>query len=161
MMQPYFSHFVFEAIDQCDLTNELSLGLLRRWTALIAEAPGSLKEVWFGFDCDYSHAWGGTPAYQLSARILGVEPLEPGFRVVSVAPALGNLERIEGVTPTPFGNVNVVVERMPVGVLIEVDSPAGVGIEVSGRRMLIEEPSQIIAPSTERGTRKILLGAQS
>ena len=62
--QPYFMHFIFNALAKTNLFNKYGITQLERWNTLMLENPSGLKEVWNGFDCDYSHAWGGTPTYQ-------------------------------------------------------------------------------------------------
>ncbi|MBP5300710.1 MAG: hypothetical protein J6Y80_04830, partial [Victivallales bacterium] len=74
--QMYFCHFVFEALRKCNLMEELGFDLLRRWIPGVEEHPTGLKESWH---CgDYSHAWGGTPAYQFVHSVVGFEPTAPG-----------------------------------------------------------------------------------
>ena len=104
-VQPYFMHFVFQALHQAGLFSSVALGEMRRWKVLLDEHPGSLKEGWdFG---DYSHAWSATPAYQLSAHVLGVLPLAPGFSQVSIRPMLGDLQWASGAVPTPGGLIEL------------------------------------------------------
>jgi len=52
--------------------------------AIYDECPKGLKEGWIQlhYKFDYSHAWGGTPMYQLPARISGLEILEPGMKKI-------------------------------------------------------------------------------
>lgn len=54
---------------------------------------------------DYSHAWGATPAVQLSRRVLGVTPQQAGFAAVQICPCLGDLDWAAGEVPTPHGPV--------------------------------------------------------
>ena len=106
--QPYFMHFIFNALAKTNLFNKYGITQLERWNTLMLENPSGLKEVWNGFDCDYSHAWGGTPTYQMPARILGVEPVEPGFKTFSFKPCLPeSLEEATGKIPTPYGSISV------------------------------------------------------
>lgn len=110
--QPYFMHFVFQALSKTELFQEYGFSQLMRWKQLLDENASGLKEVWYGFDCDYSHAWGGTPTYQLPAKILGVIPIKPGFEEVSFQPSLPKeLTWAKGVVPTPNGRITVQVER--------------------------------------------------
>ena len=56
-VQPYFMHFVFEALHKSGLFAEFGFQEIRKWKVLLDEHPSSLKECWdMG---DYSHAWGG------------------------------------------------------------------------------------------------------
>ena len=76
-VQPYFMHYVFDALDRAGLFEKYGNSQLRRWKVMLDECEWSLKEIWTdgGFPCDHSHAWGGTPVYQLGARVLGVKPV--------------------------------------------------------------------------------------
>ncbi|PHV71692.1 hypothetical protein CS063_03785 [Sporanaerobium hydrogeniformans] len=109
--QPYFMHFVLEAIHHAGLFNEQGLKQIRRWKRLLEENEATLKEVWEGFDCDYSHAWGGTPTYQLPSKVLGIRPLKSAFEEVLIMPQMGDLEWAEGSIPLPTGNLQVRVEQ--------------------------------------------------
>ena len=53
------------------------------------------------------HAWGASPIYLIGKYFLGVRPTKPGYEEYEVRPALGNLKRMQGSVPTPFGEVNV------------------------------------------------------
>ena len=60
-----------------------------------------------GFRHSFCHGWASGPTAWMSQHVLGIEPLEPGCRKVSVKPHLGNLEWAEGTYPTPMGNIYV------------------------------------------------------
>jgi alpha-L-rhamnosidase len=103
--QPYFLHYVFEALVRTNTFNEYGFALLKRWETLHAEHRSSLKECW---NCgDYSHAWGGTPAWQIARSILGIEPAEPGYRKIHFHPNFGSLEFAIGEVPTIHGPIHV------------------------------------------------------
>lgn len=101
--QPYFMHFVFGALAHAGLFNEHAAMLMRRWQ--VVEDTQSFCEMWDAGD--YSHAWQCTPLYQLSARVLGVTPLSPGFAEIGIAPHSCDLEWAKGSIPTPHGDVVV------------------------------------------------------
>ena len=103
--QMYFCHFVFEALRRCGLMEELGFDLLKRWIPVVAEHPTGLKESWH---CgDYSHAWGGTPAYQFIHSVVGFEPTAPGCKRVRFLPAPGPLKRLHTEIPTIHGPIIV------------------------------------------------------
>lgn len=106
-MQPYFMHFALEAVWKTGLFSLYGLQMLRRWVPMVEACSKGLQEGWYkpeeGYAFDYSHAWGGTPAYQLPARLLGLEMLEPGFRKVRLVPRLYGLKWAEIRLPTPLG----------------------------------------------------------
>jgi len=132
--QPYFMHFIFEALHHSNQFDRYGLDQIRRWKKLLDEHPTSWKETWnWG---DYSHAWSGTPTYQLSSKVLGVTPARPGFDVVSIRPIVGDLKWAHGKVPTPHGSVSVSWIRDNSGfeenVSIPVNSKAKVSIPKIG-----------------------------
>ena len=108
--QPYFMHFVLNALSKTGLFETFGLNQIRRWDELISENESGLKEVWYGFDCDYSHAWGGTPTYQLPAKILGVVPAAPGFKQIYFYTVPKELEWAAGTIPSPQGLISVTLK---------------------------------------------------
>ena len=79
----------------------------------------------------YSHGWSAGPTYILPAYVLGVRPLEPGFRRVLVEPNPTDLAWAEGRVPTPHGPVGVSWTRGEDAFRIEVEVPAGCTAQVS------------------------------
>ena len=83
-----------------------------------------------GFRHSLCHGWASGPTAFLSQTVLGVKPLEPGFKRVRLAPQLGNLKWAEGTYPTPFGPIHVRHERQADGsIKSKVDAPKGVEVE--------------------------------
>ncbi len=75
------------------------------------------------------HGWASGPAAWISENVLGVVPVEPGFKKASVKPFLGDLDWIEGAVPTPYGAIKVRCEKQADGSLkTEIDAPEGVEI---------------------------------
>ncbi len=108
---PYFYHFILDAVYESGLFAEFGIEILRKWTSLTEECDKGLKEVWDGFDCDYSHAWGGTPAYQLPARFSGLEIIEPGMKKIRLSPSSYGLDFAEICIPTPYGKINIRTDK--------------------------------------------------
>jgi hypothetical protein len=124
--QPYFMHFVLDALLHCGLFDSEALPQIRRWT--IDEETRTFQEMWT--DGDFSHAW-HTTLFQLSARVLGVTPLEPGFARVAIDPHPGDLHWARGVVPTPHGEVRVDWEKKDGRLRLNVSVPPGVKAEVA------------------------------
>lgn len=106
-IQPYFMHYVCEMAVKTGLWDKYALKLMHLWDRQAEDSPKGLKEGWGDFRGDYSHAWGGTPVYQLPIRMLGFEMLEPGFRKFRLEPRLFGLEWGEAGIPTPWGLLKV------------------------------------------------------
>ncbi len=85
---------------------------------------------YLGFRHSLCHGWASGPTAWLSQNVLGIKPLEPGFKRVRIAPQLGNLKWVEGAYPTPLGPIRVRHERKPDGTVAStVEAPPGIQIE--------------------------------
>ncbi len=84
---------------------------------------------YIGFRHSLCHGWASGPTAWLSENVLGITPLEPGFKRVRIVPQLGRLQWAEGAYPTPLGPIKVRHERQADGtVKSKVDAPAGVTV---------------------------------
>ena len=82
-----------------------------------------------GFRHSLCHGWASGPTSWLSRHVLGVEVVEPGCKVVRIAPNLGDLEWAEGSFPTPYGDIKVSHKKGADGkVTSKIDAPKGVKI---------------------------------
>lgn len=63
------------------------------------------------FRCSLCHGWASGPAPFVAKHILGVNPLEAGFKTALVKPQLGDLKYVHGTVPTPYGNIEITLER--------------------------------------------------
>ncbi|MCX6985257.1 MAG: alpha-L-rhamnosidase [Lentisphaerae bacterium] len=73
------------------------------------------------------HGWSGGPTAWLSEHLLGIKPLEPGFKEAQVRPQLAGLEWLEGAMPTPYGPIRVKAEKGVNGIVkFDVKKPAKV-----------------------------------
>lgn len=109
--QPYFAHFLFEALYKNDLSDKFALKLLERWKEPVRECEKGLVEGFISpdenYSFDHSHAWGGTPLYSLPKALTGFEVLEPGMKKVRVSPKLLGLESANVEIPTMYGTICV------------------------------------------------------
>ncbi len=106
--QPYFMHFVFGALGGAKLLDEHLMPQLQRWH--IEPDTQSFYEMWG--TGDLSHAWNASPLYQLSGVVLGVRPIQPGYKEFEVSPNLCGLEWAKGKVPTPHGEILVSCRRL-------------------------------------------------
>ncbi len=73
-------------------------------------------------DC---HAWASVLLYELPAVYLGVQPAEPGYRSVRIAPVPGHLTWAKGTAATPRGDIQVSWTRTREGLQCETVLPEG------------------------------------
>jgi alpha-L-rhamnosidase len=76
-----------------------------------------------------SHGWASGPTSWLTEHVLGVSVVEPGCRIIKIAPHLGDLSFVEGTFPTPFGIVKIKHTRMTNGeIKSEIHAPKEVKV---------------------------------
>ena len=107
-VQPYFMHYIFEALNKFGLFKKYGIDLINKWQVLVDDCEKGMREVWNnyeGYEIDYSHGWGATPTYQLPNKISGIEIIEPGFKKIRLTPNLYGLDWAEIKIPTPYGEI--------------------------------------------------------
>ena len=124
--QPWFMHWVFQALDHADRFNQYAPEQLQRWQVL--PDTQSFREMWNGGDT--SHGWCSTPLVQMSARILGVTPATPGFKTITVRPLPCGLSWARGTVPTPQGEVRVAWKKSAAGFQLDVTVPNGAEADI-------------------------------
>ncbi|HZS15499.1 MAG TPA: alpha-L-rhamnosidase C-terminal domain-containing protein [Candidatus Dormibacteraeota bacterium] len=136
--QPFFAHWLHQALAAAG-RHDLLLDSIRRWAPFLDTGDGTVWEFWREHTRRGSraHAWAATPAYDLSAFVLGVRPAAPGCAEVLVAPWFGPLRELRGTVPTPHGAVRVDLRRDGAGIAGSVELPPG----VRGRFAPVEAPA--------------------
>ena len=79
---------------------------------------------------DWNHAWGAAPANIIPRRLMGVEPLTPGFGTARIKPQLASLEWAEATIPTIRGAIRMEVENKADAYTLKVTIPANMDAEV-------------------------------
>ena len=74
----------------------------------------------------FCHGWTSGPAWQLPAWVVGVKPLEYGFKSIEIAPNLDTLDFAEATVPTPHGEMTARVERDGMDYTLYLDLPHGI-----------------------------------
>jgi alpha-L-rhamnosidase len=128
---------------------------LRSWYNMIRVGSTITMEAWddrFKPNQDWNHAWGAAPANIITRYLLGVRPLEAGFRKVLVRPMLGPLENVHARIPTIRGTISLSIDNRPAAPFeliltipanmtarVEVPLPERQGaVTVDGRRIPFE-----------------------
>lgn len=113
--QPYFAHYLFEAIFKHGMRDKYTLQLAEKWKTAVRECNKGLAEGFVtpepGYIFDHSHAWGGTPLYSVPKAIMGLEIKEPGMKTIEIAPSLIGLDYAKVQLVTAYGNVTVELEK--------------------------------------------------
>jgi alpha-L-rhamnosidase len=116
LVETTLSHSIykFEAmLQEPDKYADLVFGKIEEdWGYMLYQGATSFWETIKGA-ADFSdagslcHGWSAIPVYFYQAYVLGVKPLEPGFRSFRLNPAASVLDRASGRVPTPYGDIVV------------------------------------------------------
>jgi hypothetical protein len=84
------------------------LNCVQRWAEMLEANENTFRETWQIDDLtSMCHGWAATPTYDLSAEVLGVKPVVPGFMRCRIAPHPCDLSWARGIVPTPQGAIEV------------------------------------------------------
>ena len=134
----YGSQFLMDAVYN---GNDADYGLYlltsttdRSWYNMIRLGSTISLEAWdnkYKPNQDWNHAWGAVPANAIPRKLMGVEPIEPGFRKVRIKPQPSVLSYAELIMPTIRGNVKMSFNNMPETKFeMQLEIPANVVAEV-------------------------------
>ena len=109
----------------------LGQGATTFWEAYDLKQQGKEKYSFYGrpYAKSLCHAWSAGPAAFLPSEILGLRPLEDGWKRFTVDPNLGLLKWVSATVPTAFGNIMVDVN----GNNMTLNIPAGTVAEWNGK----------------------------
>ncbi|MBR1927008.1 MAG: family 78 glycoside hydrolase catalytic domain [Bacteroidales bacterium] len=132
----YGAQFLLEAL-YCGDAQDAALKLLtdtslRSWSNMLEVGSTITLEAWddsFKPNQDWNHLWGAAPGNIIPFKLMGVEPLEPGFSKVRIRPRPGSLTRAEMVLPTIRGQIFMGIENTESRKVVTVDLPANMDYE--------------------------------
>jgi len=129
-VQPYFQHYLLEAIEKHGLKEKYTLQVIHRWRRAIEDCNKGLVEGFFApeptYSFDHSHAWGGTPLCSLPKALTGISIQEAGYQKIKLQPSLLGLEWATVEIPTPYG---MIVCEMRQGCTPKITLPDGIVLE--------------------------------
>ncbi|MDR2036741.1 MAG: family 78 glycoside hydrolase catalytic domain [Bacteroidales bacterium] len=106
----------------------------RSWYNMIRAGSTITLEAWgrnYKPNLDWNHAWGAVPANIIPRKLMGIEPLEPGFRKIRIKPQPSSLSHAEIVVPSIRGNIKVSFNNTPgTKFEMEIEIPANTVAEV-------------------------------
>lgn len=175
----YGSQFLMDAIYEAG-DSDYGLSLLtsqddRSWYNMIRAGSTVTMEAWdnkYKPNQDWNHAWGAVPANIIPRKLMGVEPLQPGWDIFRVRPQISSLEWATVTVPTIKGAVQVscrqesseyIVElTVPGNTIAEVELPyvgkKRPGITVNGKSMHIKVTDGLLKlPPLHGGNHRIVL----
>ena len=88
----------------------LSSTQTRSWYNMIRSGSTVTIESWdnkYKINNSWTHGWSSSPAHLIPRKIMGIEPIEAGFKTVSIRPNLDGLSFADCLLPTIRGSVKV------------------------------------------------------
>jgi alpha-L-rhamnosidase len=126
----YGAQFLLEALFDHGRGDEalalMTAGGDRSWSHMIDQGATLTWEAWDGKykpNQDWNHAWGAAPANIIPRKLMGIEPLAPGFARILIQPRPTSLKWAEIRVPTVRGSLFVRFENQS-GYRLEVSIPA-------------------------------------
>lgn len=144
---PYFMMNVAHGLYRHGHVQSVLDFIRKRYACVIADGPGTLWEKWLliafrpdgTFDsCSACHGWGAMPLYFFIRSVLGVQPVEPGFRRIHIKPNLGDLEFAKGSIPTRDGRIEIELQKTDRGLHVQLKLPSGISAETHNGKVLAE-----------------------
>ena len=110
----YGAQFLLDAVFDNGM-EDYGLSLLtstekRSWYNMIQTGSTITTEAWdteYKSNQDWNHAWGAAAGNIIVRKLMGIEPLAPGFSEISIAPKPSNLKEASVTVPTPHGAVSL------------------------------------------------------
>lgn len=80
---------------------------------------------------DWNHAWGAAAGNIIVRKVMGIEPLEPGFSRIKIEPQPGDLTEAEISVPTPYGTVSLSFTKTETEFTANVSVPPNTEAEIT------------------------------
>ena len=118
------NHYMFRALEMANRYHEYAPKQLAGWETMLdwhcttwCENPDSPRS-----EC---HGWSSAPIYEFSAMVLGVYPMDNGYKSVRIKPIVDcyDIEWAKGTIPTPYGLISVSWEKKEDNLLLDVSIP--------------------------------------
>ena len=133
----YGSQFLLEALYDYHAA-DYGLSLMtstsdRSWYNMIRSGSTMTLEAWdnkYKPNLDWNHAWGAAPANIISRKLMGIEPVSPGWSQFKIAPRPGTLSFAEIVVPTIRGNISMSFHQSEKYFNMNVTIPANTNAQI-------------------------------
>ena len=131
---PFFMFFLLEALVREQKYDALIDTIRDYWGKQIDAGATTFWEMYHEgsgrLTRSHCHGWSAAPTFFLTQYVLGVQPIEPGYARVAIAPKLGNLAWAQGRVPTPRGVIECYWKNSDKAFELTVSLPAGVGSQI-------------------------------
>ncbi len=105
----------------------------RSWYNMIRVGATMTTEAWdnkYKSNNGWSHAWSSSPAHIIPRKVMGVEPVEPGFKHIRIKPHPSTLSWAETKLPTIMGTISAKFTVSPGEFKLVASYPANVQADI-------------------------------
>ncbi|MDR3269456.1 MAG: alpha-L-rhamnosidase [Tannerella sp.] len=106
----------------------------RSWYNMIRAGSTMSLEAWddkYKSNQDWNHIWGAAAGNLISRKLMGIEPIEPGFRKIRIKPQPATLRQADIKAPSVRGDILVSFDNLPgEKFTLEIEIPANTTAEV-------------------------------
>ncbi|GHT45041.1 hypothetical protein AGMMS49965_21650 [Bacteroidia bacterium] len=106
----------------------------RSWYNMIRAGSTISMEAWdnkYKSDQDWNHIWGAAAGNLIARKLMGIEPLEPGFKKIRIKPQPATLRQAEIKVPSIRGDIYVAFDNQPgERFVLKVEIPANTTAEI-------------------------------
>ena len=92
------------------------------------------------------HGWSAIPVYFYQAYLLGVKPLEPGYKTFLLHPVASVIDKVSGKVPTPYGDIAIEWEKIDGEIQCTISHPKEIIciLPTRGVNVNLKKPKNII-----------------
>ncbi len=126
----------------------------RSWMNMIKVGSTMTTEAWDEYykpNLTWNHAWGAAPANIIPRRLLGIQPLDPGFKTFMVNPQPAGLENIKIEIPTIRGSIkcelNASENKWEMEISVPGNSEALIFLPLELLKIVVNE--NVVVPETK------------
>lgn len=122
---PFFYYYINQMLFKADKA-QLALDIMRdKWGEFIEAGYDTWPETWGEWYVSYCHAYSSTPNIAIASNIMGINPVEPGYKKAVISPLFDLLESTSIEVPTPNGSISVKCNSKTDYTNIEIIIPNG------------------------------------
>jgi len=131
---PFFMFFLLEAYVRENQIGQMLETIRQYWGEQVRAGATTFWETYdpnaARMTRSHCHGWSAAPTYFLTRYVLGIQPAEPGYKLIRIAPPPIDLRWARGRVPTPQGAVECEWQQLDDLLSITVNVPTSQEIEV-------------------------------
>jgi alpha-L-rhamnosidase len=132
---PFVLFFYYQALMNLGENDGVIENIREIYGYMLEHDATTCWEGWELIEGDFSrshcHAWSAAPTYVFGVLFLGVKPVEPGFKKVSISPNLNGLKWIKGSVPIPQGRIDIYCKDLGNYIDLQITIPEEVEVQIT------------------------------